>query len=415
MSPIKQKTRHLALLALTAMLLMGLFSIGASAADRETLYNADYCFEEADFTAAGDLLTGIFITEVPSATVGQLCYGDRVLRSGDVLPAAALASLTLSPTCDDDQEASVAYLPITADGVGAVQTLKIGISSGKNEAPTAADGTMETYKNVAKSGTLEVSDPEGDSLCYNLTAAPKRGTVEFADDGTYTYTPAKNKVGKDSFTYTVTDESGNVSNEATVKIEILKPMDSVTYGDMSGDPDQFTAMWLREQQLFSGESVAGVTCFYPEKTVTRGEFLVMVSRMAGLEPDDAQMTSGFADESTTPQWMRPYIVSALRAGVISGINSEDGLVFRPNESLTAAEAAVMLQNLLHLPEAQETAAFEDSEAVPTWAASAMGALSDAGLPVSATGCTEPITRRDAAKLLYAASALLDGDSDSSFF
>lgn len=415
MSPIMQKSRHLALLALTAMLLMGLFSIGASAADRETLYNADYCFEEADFTASGDVLTGIFLTEVPSATIGELCYGSRVLRSGDVLPAAALSSLTLSPTCSDDREASVTYLPITADGIGAVQTLSIGISSGKNEAPTAADGTLETYKNVANSGTLDVSDPEGDSLRYDLKAAPKRGTVELSDDGTFTYTPAKNKVGKDSFTYTATDASGNVSNEATVQIEILKPMDSVTYGDMSGDPDQFTAMWLREQQLFSGESVAGVTCFCPEKTVTRGEFLVMVSRMAGLEPDEAQMTSGFADESTTPQWMRPYIVSALRAGVISGINSENGLVFRPNEPLTAAEAAVMLQNLLRLPEAQETAAFADPEAVPTWAASAMGALWDAGLPVSADSCTSPITRRDAAKLLYAASALLDVDSDNSFF
>ena len=415
MSPIKKKTRHLALLALTAMLLTGLFTTGASAADRETLYNAEYCFVEADFAADGSDLSGIFLTEVPSATVGQLLYGSRVLRAGDVLPVSALSALTLSPTCSEDREASVTYLPITSDGLGAVQTLSIGISSGKNEAPTAADGTLETYKNVANSGTLEVSDPEGDSLRYNLTAAPKRGTVELAEDGTFTYTPAKNKVGKDSFTYTVTDEAGNTSNEATVNIEILKPMDSVTYGDMSGDPDQFTAMWLREQQLFSGESVAGVTCFCPDKTVTRGEFLVMVSRMAGLEPDEAQMTSGFADESATPQWMRPYIVSALRAGVISGINSEEGLVFRPNEALTAAEAAVMLQNLLRLPEAQETAAFEDPDVVPTWAAGAMGALSDAGVPVSADGCTDPITRRDAAKLLYAASSLLDSESDDSFF
>ena len=117
----------------------------------------------------------------------------------------------------------------------------------------------------------------------------------------------------------------------------------------------------------------------------------------------------------TPAWMQPYIVSALRSGVITGIQAEEGLVFRPNEALTSAEAAVMLQNLLRLPEAQETAAFSESEAVPTWAASAMGALNDAGLPVSADGCTEPVTRREAARLLYAASSLLDGASGHSLF
>ncbi|MFR8332989.1 MAG: Ig-like domain-containing protein [Oscillospiraceae bacterium] len=48
------------------------------------------------------------------------------------------------------------------------------------------------------------------------------------EDGAFTHTPKKNKVGKDSFSFTATDEAGAVSNEATVTIEILKPLDNTT-------------------------------------------------------------------------------------------------------------------------------------------------------------------------------------------
>lgn len=415
MSSIIKRSRHIALLTMTVMLVMCLFATGAMAADRETLYNANYCFSNEDFSAVDSQLTGIFVTEVPSATIGNICYGSRIIRPGDALPAESLSALTLAPTCQADREAVVTYLPITEAGVGAVQTLKIDILSGRNDAPVAKDGTLETYKNVPNTGTLEVADAEGDKLQFDLTSAPKRGTVELNADGTFTYTPNKNKVGKDSFHYTVTDSAGNVSNEATVKIEILKPIDKLTYGDMAGDPDQFTALWLRNNDIFSGESVAGVTCFCPEKAVSRGEFLVMVSKMTGLEPDDAEMTSGFSDESETPQWMRPYIVSALRAGVISGVSSDDGLVFRPTASLTNAEAAVMLQNILQLPEAKETSAFPEDSAVPVWAESAVGALSGAGIPVDYENCLDVVTRRDAARLLYAANQLRESGEDNGLF
>lgn len=407
MSSKKRTIRHTALLALTALVVLSLLGTGAAAAERETLYNADYCFCAEDFAAEGEELRGVFITDVPSTMVGRLQYGDRVIRAGDVLPASALSSLTLSPTCRDSRDAAVGYLPLTERGLGDPAVVQVHIFSGKNAAPVASDSSLETYKNIANTGTLEVSDPEGEALRYSLTSAPRRGTVELSQDGSFTYTPAKNKVGKDSFTFTATDESGNVSNEATVSIEIVKPIDRLTYGDMAGDPDCFEAMWLHNRDLLTGETVAGVSCFSPDKPVTRGEFLAMVSKLCGLKPDEAQLTSGFADESETPQWMRPYIVSALRTGVVSGVNSRNGLVFRPTADLTTAEAAVMLQNVLRLPEAKETGAFSEDAAAPAWAVSAMEALSDAGVPVQ--GDVTTVTRRDAAKLLYAAAQIQEGN------
>ena len=93
---------------------------------------------------------------------------------------------------------------------------------------------LETYKNIANTGALDARDPEGDTLTYQLVKEPKRGTVELSPDGSFTYTPAQNKVGKDVFTYTATDSAGNVSNAATVTVKIVKPTDRAMYQDLSG-------------------------------------------------------------------------------------------------------------------------------------------------------------------------------------
>ena len=404
MSANTPKLRRCARLA-TTLAALGLLASAAAAADRETTCSADYRFSGADFCDADTQLTGIFVTETPPANIGSLRCGGRIVLPGDALCAEALATLQFTPAGQETTEAVIGYLPVTDAGVGAAQTLKLRISSGKDEAPTAKDGTLETYKNIPNSGVLEAADPEGKALQYTLSSAPKRGTVELNPDGTYTYTPAKNKVGKDSFTFTATDPAGNVSNEATIQIEILKPADKLRYGDMAGDPDQFEALWLHGKGVFSGELVAGVPCFCPEKPVTRGEFLVMAATLAGMDPDDAEMASGFADEEETPGWMRPYIVSALRSGVISGASSSHGLVFRPAANLTGAEAAVILRNILRLPDVKDAAAFPDDSTIPTWAETAVSALSGAGVRLDTSACDAPVTRRDAAKLLYAADKL----------
>lgn len=44
------------------------------------------------------------------------------------------------------------------------------------------------------------------------------------EDGTVTYTPSENVVNSDSFTYTITDGHGGVT-EAVVRITLKKPAD----------------------------------------------------------------------------------------------------------------------------------------------------------------------------------------------
>lgn len=408
------KLKHTAAL-LALFVLAGSMTLPAAAQVRTVDPTAQFCFSQDDFTSAA--ADGIFLTSVPQETLATVRYGSRVLKAGDALPTEALGDLTLEAKCVTAQEVTIGYCTLSDGVLSGVQELKLSILPKKDQPPTAEDGSLETYKNIAGSGTLSAADPEGKPLTYNLVKEPKRGSVELHEDGTFTYTPDKNKVGKDSFTYTVTDSGGNTSQEAKISIEILKPTDKATYADMDGDPDAFYAMWLKEAGLFTGATVGGNLCFEPEKTVSRGEFLVMVMKLVDAQADETGLTSGFSDEAATPVWLQPYIVSALGSGMISGVSSEDGVVFRPEAALSRAEAAVMLQNVLQLPAPTAKTVFSetDAAAVPAWAADATAALSAAGISLGDTAQADAITRREVAKLLYEVSNLIAGETLETFY
>ena len=333
---------------LAAALVLVILFVPALAAEITVDYTSEYRFSAADFSSS-DGLEGIYISSVPPAYQAELCIGSRVIRRGDILPAAALDNMKLRPVCLGNADCELVYCPIENGTLTDAVTVSLRILSGTNTAPVCEDGTLETYKNIANTGTLSATDQEDQELTYQLVKEPKRGTVELHEDGSFTYTPDKNKVGKDSFVYTATDPAGNVSNEACIKIRILKPADKATYQDMSGDRDAFAAMWLKDKGLYTGRVIAGNLCFEPDCPVSRSEFLIACMKLAGLEQSDGTISTGFADELETPLWQQPYLAAAYQSGMISGTPTEEGLVFRPEEDLSRAEAAVMLQKLLRLP------------------------------------------------------------------
>jgi len=87
-----------------------------------------------------------------------------------------------------------------------------------NEKPVAKAQEVTTAEDTAKKITLAGSDPDKDSLSYVLLSGPDHGSVAGSGKDR-TYTPNKNYVGDDSFTFTVNDGSEN-SNTAKVKIKV---------------------------------------------------------------------------------------------------------------------------------------------------------------------------------------------------
>ena len=373
------------------------FSSGAVAS--ETDCDATYCFSPDDFTTSADPLTGICITGLPEANTGTVMLGHRVLQKGDILTAQQVEQMTFLPLLTEtDTVATVTYLPIYANRVETANTMTISIRGKENQAPVAEDLAMETYKNLPNQGKLKVCDPEGQSMTYSLLSKPKRGTVTINSDGSFIYTPKKNKVGVDSFTYTATDAAGKVSREAKVTIQILKPTTKKQYTDTAGMDCRFEAEWLRNTGLFEGESINGQSCFQPEKAVSRGQFLAILINALDIPTDNADY-AGL--DPNTPQWLRPYLAAALRSGLISGLPQES---MDMEAAITGAEVAVMLQNAMDLQVSddalEQVAAMEQK--VPEWAAASVTAMAHNGIMLDAQA---PLTRGEMAQILYQADYL----------
>ncbi len=402
--------------SLFLLLILAALTVGVSAKEIQVDSQTQFCFSADDF-GLSEQDTGVFFTSVPASSAARIYYGDRQLRAGDAVPRERLNELVLKTACKQGATTSLSFCSVNGSSAGEHRSLKFSIMPRKNEPPHASDGNLETYRNIANSGTLNVSDPENDPMTYQIVAEPKRGSVELREDGTFTYTPDENKVGKDSFIYTATDDSGQVSEQAKITIEIKKPSDKQTYADMTGDADAFSAMWLKEEGLFRGTTIGANLCFEPETSVTRGEFLVMTMKLVGAEAAQDVIHSGFADEETTPVWMQPYIVTALSNGMISGTSYESGMEFRPADYLTHAEAAVMLQNILQLPgaSAQAVGSFDGESTVPVWAEKAVAVLSSAGIELDTLHSDAAITRRDAANILYQVSCLIRSEAIPTFY
>ncbi len=378
---------------LCLLLLMALIVPAAAA---EVDCDAQYCFSAGDFSTSEDPLRGVCITGLPDPETGTVMLGSRVVRAGDILTTGQLEMLTFAPLrTEKDCVACISYLPVYDNRVEQTAAMTINIRGKENHAPTAEDSAMETYKNLPNEGKLKAKDPEGEALTYTLIRNPRRGTVTLRPDGTFIYTPKKNKVGVDSFTYTATDASGKVSREATVTVQVLKPTDSKLYTDTMGLDCQFEAQWLRNTGLFAGETVSGQLCFQPEKTVSRGEFVAMVVRCLEI-PMEELSYAGVPQDA--PQWLKPYLAAANRAGLLTGWPEAQDF----GTPITGAEAAVLLHNALDLtvePEALVQVAALDT---PDWATAAVTAMSCNGLAVDADSA---LTRGEMAQLLYGAKEL----------
>lgn len=372
-----------------AVLLCGCLCGTALAA--EVNCDTAYCFTAQDFSG-DETVAGICITGLPEPAAGTVMLGSRVLRAGDILSADQIGQMTFHPLRTQwDKSATVSYLPIYENRVESTAVMTISIRGKEDKAPVAEDLAIETYKNLPNDGVLKVTDPEGEKLTYTVVRAPRRGTVTLREDGSFTYTPKKNKVGVDSFTYTAADPAGNVSREATVTVQILKPTDSRQYTDTVGQDCRFAAEWMRNTGLFSGETVSGQSCFFPEKTVSRGDFIAMAVKLLEIPMEETDYSMIPTD---VPLWLKPYVGAAMRAGLLSGLPEEEADVFSPDSPITGGEAAVILQNALDL--SVQSALSEDGD-VPAWAAVAVAAMTENGMPMQYDGV---LTRADVAKMLY---------------
>src|SRR5205823_1152037 len=86
------------------------------------------------------------------------------------------------------------------------------------------------------------SDADGDTLSAALVSGPNHGTVTLNADGSFSYAPAANYHGPDSFTFKANDGNGGESNVATETIDVASVNDApvVVNGSHSATDDSAT-------------------------------------------------------------------------------------------------------------------------------------------------------------------------------
>ncbi|MBU5675242.1 S-layer homology domain-containing protein [Alkaliphilus sp. MSJ-5] len=89
--------------------------------------------------------------------------------------------------------------------------------------------------------------------------------------------------------------------------------------------------------------------FEPSRPITRQEMAIMVVR--ALEILDSEQIEfddfEFKDKSEIPAWAASFINIAWSKGIITGSKVNEGYIFKPNDTATRAEAAIILHRFLH--------------------------------------------------------------------
>ena len=174
-----------------------------------------------------------------------------------------------------------------------------------------------------------------------------------------------------------TGNSGTIGTPGGI---VTPPVDnpsqsSSLYDDITKDDWYYEDVkTLTESGVVSGD---GTGCFHPQENVTREQFLKMLLISSDIEIDEAENT--FTDISDD-DWFKPYVLTAKNAGIVNGINET---LFGVGENITRQDMAVMINRILENsgiePETVTSEAFADADMVSDYAADAVARMKAIGL------------------------------------
>jgi VCBS repeat-containing protein len=179
---------------------------------------------------------------------------------GDAL-SAILVSGPVHGTVALSANGSFAYTPApnffgsdgfsyrASDGVATSGTTTVTLTVlAVNDAPTGAPDTFTTNEDTAlvigAPGVLaNDSDVEGSALSAVLVSGPAHGTLTLGAHGSFTYTPALNFFGSDSFTYQASDGAA-LSAPVTVALTVTAVNDAPVAGDDAATTNEDTPVTI---------------------------------------------------------------------------------------------------------------------------------------------------------------------------
>ena len=121
-----------------------------------------------------------------------------------------------------------------ASSNAATVTMTVGVV---NVTPRAYNDSADTVVNLPVTINVLANDTDSDGTIdpasCTLVLSPSNGTAAVQPNGTFLYSPNPGYSGKDTFTYTVRDNGGMVSNAATVTVTVGIVIDNGAPGTSS--------------------------------------------------------------------------------------------------------------------------------------------------------------------------------------
>ncbi|HAS6453291.1 TPA: tandem-95 repeat protein [Vibrio parahaemolyticus] len=148
---------------------------------------------------------------------------------------------TITPTADWNGKETITFTAKDPSGESVNQTVDFTVAPVVDIEADSADVVEDTPTiiNVLGNDTFESTDKV---VSLDAENGPKNGTVIVNNDGTVTYTPDDNYVGKDTFTYIVT--SGGVSESTTVEVNVTPVNDAPVAKDDIATTQEDTAVTI---------------------------------------------------------------------------------------------------------------------------------------------------------------------------
>ncbi|MCR9310828.1 Ig-like domain-containing protein [Vibrio diabolicus] len=211
-------------------------SVNIGSVNDSPVAEADSFTFDEDVTSTLDILSNDSDIEDGSFTPSSITLQDLGQGEGGysfaTVSVNADGTLKIVPTANVNGQHSFTYtLTDSGQAVSVPATVTLNITP-VNDAPVAVDNSAQ----LLEGGSFEVnvlgndSDADaGDS--FELTSVtvvdtPAHGSVNVTASGAIVYNPNENYFGEDSFTYTVADLAGAVSNVATVTMTVTPVNDA---------------------------------------------------------------------------------------------------------------------------------------------------------------------------------------------
>ena len=385
----------------------------SSATGKELAFSPDD-FERALNVSRVDYIT---LTEIPDPAIGTLCLGSASLSVGQTVSRENLHKL--SYVAKEEGISSNTFSFTTGNGYEI--ECAVYILAEENYCPIATGAklfsSVSTYRNVSVYGELAGSDAEGDPITFEVVSYPKNGTVVVtnASTGEFFYTPSADYVGKDSFEYVVYDKYGNYSAAQKVDVMVDRVSLDGVLCDMGGNRAHSAAITMIKEGIMSAvESENGKLVFAPDEAVSREDFLVMAMKAAGVDVIEANST-GFADDADISAMAKSYVYTAKEKGYVKGTQVDGKYYFYPENTITSAEAAVIVNNIIGGSKyvgsnVAITTVFSDHLDIPAWAEDSILTLNYIGVWSSTNGYVYPqskMTKADTALVLAAVMNIND--------